>query len=417
MLSFEHWIDPVRGCTAVPAWEAGDVAELWVENSPEAVSALASRLNLQLDAIVRIEFCHRGAAAALCSEEGDPRLCAPVWAMDAALPEPPRPAASFPQAVSVRTLLARYLAISAAPARGALEALAAYARNPEQTAKLIELAGAEGAKLYHAYITSEARSWADVLHDFDSIDAPLAVLLEHIPRLSPRAFSIASACLPSSRPRLDLAVGIVAWKTPLGSPRMGTASAWLAALREGDVVALCVRRGELRAPSDVPLLLIGPGTGVAPMRALVQAAEAAQSVEVMRTGVPPPRVELFFGCRSQASDHIFGQEFSSREAAAASGQWRGLSLYVPAFSRDGGGPGPGGRAYVQDYLMARADSVRALIASGAHIRIAGSAKRMPADVLEALRNILAGPGGTAADGARAIAMLEKQGRLAIEAWS
>jgi sulfite reductase alpha subunit-like flavoprotein len=320
----------------------------------------------------------------------------------------------------VRTLLARYLAISAAPARGALEALAAYARNPEQTAKLIELAGAEGAKLYHAYITSEARTWADVLHDFDSIDAPLAVLLEHIPRLSPRAFSIASACLPSSRPRLDLAVGIVAWKTPLGTPRMGTASAWLAALREGDAVALCVRRGGLRAPSGVPLLLIGPGTGVAPMRALVQAAEAAQSSEVILTGAPlplPPRVELFFGCRSQASDHLFGPDFSSREASAASGHWRGLNAYVPAFSRDGGGPGPGGRAYVQDYLTARADSVRALIASGAHIRIAGSAKRMPADVLEALRNILAGPGGTAADGARALAILEKQGRLAIEAWS
>jgi sulfite reductase alpha subunit-like flavoprotein len=464
LIAFDTWVDgrEPTGRVALPIWEAGDVADVFIENSSLTVAKFAERLQLPLDSFIQIKFIARGekvesARGGDTSFGGggeveiiDSRLSAPDWASLSNLPEPPRSAAAFPPLVTVRVLLARYLAINSSPSRGALESLAAYASNAEQADKLRELATREGAALFHSYVTQEMRSWVDILHDFDSVKAPLALLLDLIPPLLPRSYSIASSCVrkvndgmgssPSDSVRLEIAVGVVEWTTPFGGRRKGIGSEWLASRQIGDTVSLWIRRGSLRVPHNVPLLLIGPGTGVAPMRALIQEAEARalgiapmpaliQEAEdrASPNDAPPPRVELYFGCRTAQSDHLFGTEFNERVSGTSTREeeeegslyrpWRGLDSYVVAFSRDGGGPGPEGRSYVQDHLLERAESVRDLIASGAHIRISGSAKKMPAQVIEVLRTILAGPGGLPEDGVRALAQLERVGRLRIEAWS
>ena len=449
LIAFDTWKEGRNptGRSALPLWEAGDIADIFIENSSLTVTKFAERLGLPLDTIVQINFIERGkkvesggisSSSSGISHGGqdveivDSRLSGPAWASLSTLPEPPRSAAAFPSLVTVRVLLARYLAINSSPSRGALESLAAYASNDEQAEKLRELATREGAALFHSYVTQETRSWVDILHDFDSVKAPLALLLDLIPHLLPRSYSIASARRvdrkvnnddhSDSSARLEIAVGIVEWTTPLGGRRKGIGSEWLASRQIGDVVSLWIRRGSLRVPPNVPLLLIGPGTGVAPMRALIQEAED----RALATRVTGPRVELYFGCRNASRDHLFGAEFNGRVTTSTSttareeegsSPWRGLDSYVTAFSRDGGGPGPEGRSYVQDHLLERADSVRELIAAGAHIRISGSAKRMPAQVIEVLRTILAGPGGLQEDGVRALTQLERVGRLRIEAWS
>ena len=416
-----------------PRWVAGDVATVFVENPPFAVSAFAERIGIPLDLVVCIRPLARGDACdaepIVSPTELHSALAAPSWAFASSLPEPARAPLVLPPLVSVRTLLSRYLSICAPPRRSSLQVLAEFATEQEQAAKLREIAGADGAALFNDYITREARSWLDLLCDFHSVRVPLAVLLELIPRLEPRSFSVASAP-PAS---IELAVGRIEYKTPRGQSRVGVGSSFLCAAPRGALVALWLRSSKLRVRARAdgtmpPLLLIGPGLGVAPMRALVHAAEVAAAVQLAGAAAPPPPspVHLFYGCRDAAADDLYGDELRARAAASGaarethdSAAWRGLDVFVTAYSRAGSAPRvDGAKDYVTSRLRDAADDVRALIAGGGHVRIAGSAKRMPADVLAVLRAILGGHSADAeAEGARILAALEREGRLAIEAWS
>lgn len=101
---------------------------------------------------------------------------------------------------TLRDLFSRYLDISGVPQRGYFEALSHFSSDDEQRDKLVEISSAEGADLYYSYCVRERRSYIDVLSEFRSCNVPLSRLLELIPPLSPRHYSIASSakasCLP-----------------------------------------------------------------------------------------------------------------------------------------------------------------------------------------------------------------------------
>lgn len=118
----------------------------------------------------------------------------------------------------------------------------------------------------------------EVLRDFPSAKPSLAWLLGSVPRLVPREFSISSS--PLAHPgHVHLTMAVVTWETPYKRRRHGLCSTWLAGLAEGIQVPLWIEPGVLRLPPDpaTPLMLVGPGTGVAPMRAFLhhRAAEKA----------------------------------------------------------------------------------------------------------------------------------------------
>jgi len=94
---------------------------------------------------------------------------------------------------SLQTLLEKHLDIGAVPKRSYFLALAPYASNPEETAKLIELASDEGTDLYFDYCTKERKSYVEVLEEFKSCRPPLKVLLGAIQLIPPRQYSIASS--------------------------------------------------------------------------------------------------------------------------------------------------------------------------------------------------------------------------------
>jgi sulfite reductase alpha subunit-like flavoprotein len=230
-----------------------------------------------------------------------------------------------------------------------------------------------------------------------------------VPRLQPRRFSAASAprLLPATA---QLLVAAVEWATPGRRRRRGLCSSWLASLGAGAAVPVWAERGALRMPSDpaVPLILIGPGTGVAPFRAFLQDRLAAARAG----GAPPPApCVLVFGCRSAAADFYCREEWEAMRAAGVLGGAGGGLL--TAFSRD-----QAAKVYVTHRIREHGAALWAALQAGAAVYVAGSAKKMPADVAAAVRDVAAAHGGLAAPEAeRFVRQLEAAGRYQVEAWS
>ncbi len=124
-----------------------------------------------------------------------------------------------------------------------------------------------------------------------------------------------------SSEKLQLLVAVVHYRSKLAKPRLGLCSNYLAGLKPGDPVNLWTRTGAFRFPSNnLPLILVGPGTGVAPFRSFL-------SEKILHEGKDVDLV-LFFGCRGQKKDFYFEDEW--QEMMKKSSKFR---LFT-AFSRD-----------------------------------------------------------------------------------
>ena len=138
---------------------------------------------------------------------------------------------------------------------------------------MLELSSGPGTDLYWDYCVRERRNYVEVLEDFKSARPPLEKLLELIPVVRPRQYSIASS--PSVQPDcIDLCVAVAQRKTPYKRTVLGLCSGYLAGLSPGDAVQVRLRNGllsesRLSSSPGSPAILIGPGTGIAPMRAIL----------------------------------------------------------------------------------------------------------------------------------------------------
>ena len=143
------------------------------------------------------------------------------------------------------------------------------------------------------------------------------------------------------RDKLQLVVALVAYRTRFGRAKEGVCSAWLRELPKGSTVPLWLRRGTIRLNPVRgrgpewwrPMLCVGPGTGVAPMRALIHRRAALRTAWLAGQGPGPEgagarEASLFFGCRHRDQDFFYKNDWSN---LVAGGQLN--RLYV-AFSRD-----------------------------------------------------------------------------------
>ncbi|KAM9323499.1 NADPH-dependent diflavin oxidoreductase 1 isoform 2-T2 [Pholidichthys leucotaenia] len=231
--------------------------------------------------------------------------------------------ARLPQPCTVRHLVENYLDIAAVPRRSFFELLSTFATNELEREKLVEFSSAEGQDELHSYCNRPRRTALEVLADFPHTTAELKVdyLLDLFPEIQPRSFSIASS-LKAHPNRIQIAVAVVRYKTKLFKPRDGLCSSWLASLNpaQGDVyVPLWVKKGSLKFPTDpdTPVILVGPGTGVAPFRSALQERIAEGKTANV----------LFFGCRSESKDFYFRSEWEELIKA-------GHLVLFTAFSRD-----------------------------------------------------------------------------------
>ncbi|XP_042335285.1 NADPH-dependent diflavin oxidoreductase 1 [Sceloporus undulatus] len=356
-------------------YTAGDVVMIQPHNAPEEVQLFCSLLRLDPDR----RFVLRP------TESGTP------------LP------AHLPQPCSIRHLVTHYLDITCVPHRSFFELLAHFSTHKLEQEKLQEFNSAQGQEELYAYCNRPRRTTLEVLCDFPHTTCaiPCDYLLDLIPRIRPRAFSIASSMLV--RPNcIEILLAVVRYKTFLSKPRRGLCSTWLASLdpqNEAARVPLWVKKGGMKFPAEpeTPVVLIGPGTGVAPFRAAIQ-----ERVTQGKQGNC-----LFFGCRQKAKDFYCQEEWEELVK-------RGFMMLFVAFSRD-----QEEKIYVQHRLKENKALIWNLVGcQGAHIYLAGNAKQMPEGVAEALKSIFQSEGGLSAlEAEDYLANLERAGRFQAETWS
>lgn len=311
--------------------------------------------------------------------------------------------ASLPQPCTVRHLVESYLDIAAVPRRSFFELLSTFATNELEREKLAEFSSAAGQDELHSYCNRPRRTALEVLADFPHTAAELSAdyLLDLFPEIQPRSFSIASS-LKAHPHRIQILVAVVRYKTKMYKPRRGLCSTWLASLDPGQgevYVPLWVKKGTLKFPreKDIPVIMVGPGTGVAPFRSALQE----------RISEGKPDNVLFFGCRSESKDFYFRAEWEDMVEA-------GHLVLFTAFSRD-----QEEKVYVQHRVTDNAPLLWDLIANkNACFYIAGNAKEMPASVCDALKQLFQQEGGVSTEEAeQMLVTMERTGRFQSETWS
>lgn len=274
------------------------------------------------------------------------------------------------QTVTVRQLLTDFVELSDTLPKRALAVVAAQTRCPDTKGKLAALEAA-----YDAEVAGKRLSLLDLLEHYPAAELSLDSLVELSPAIAPRFYSIASS--PLDDPHVaDLIVGTMAapaW-SGLGEHR-GFASGYMQHIAPGDQVFGYIRRPNpsFAPPADpgVPMILIGPGTGFAPLRGFLaeRAAQAAAGEDVAKS-------LLFFGCRHPDHDWFCRGEVERWAASGIVDPYLAFSA-VPSYPWK----------FVQDALWAEQERVWAAIQAGAHIFLCGDGKFMAPAVRDTLIRI------------------------------
>ncbi|KAL1925663.1 uncharacterized protein VTP21DRAFT_546 [Calcarisporiella thermophila] len=315
------------------------------------------------------------------------------------LPNERRLPSHLPAAVTLRTLLLNYLDIFGRPRRTLFEMLAHFTTDELHTEKLREFCTPEGQDELFSYCYRPKRTVFEVLKDFGSATIPLDYIFDVFAEMKPRSFSIASS--GAAHPHeIHLCVAIVNYNTKMKTPREGICTKWMATLCPGDrLTGLSISRGTMRLPPEleIPAVFIGPGTGVAPMRSLIE--------ERIQRGARENF--LYFGGRKKDKDFYYQDEWN---AYLKEGQ---LFLYS-AFSRD-----QIDKIYVQHRLLENAKEIwRSIGELGGRIYLSGRSDKMPEQVREAIRDIIMKEGNMSPTDAEAyLKRMEQTGRYQQECWS
>ncbi|KAF6749571.1 hypothetical protein DFP72DRAFT_539431 [Ephemerocybe angulata] len=307
----------------------------------------------------------------------------------------------LPEVSTLRTIFTRYLDFNAVPRRNFFQYMRYFTEDELETEKLDDFLSPEGSDELYEYCQKVRRTIKEVLTEFRHVHIPIDYIFDVFPPLRPRHFSIASS-IQKHPHQAHLCVAIVKYRTKLKIPRRGVCSTYLSQLQIGDTLRIGFLKGLIRLPPDdsTPVICVGPGTGVAPMRALIE--------ERVHRGATANT--LYFGCRSEAKDQHYGDEW--RRMADA-----GSLVYRTAFSRDG--PEGVRRTYVQDRISEDAQRVWELVGEQqAWIYISGSSNKMPKAVKEAIAKAVQDYGGYSEEEANDyVNNMVKQGRLMEECWS
>ena len=208
-------------------------------------------------------------------------------------------------------------------------------------------------------------------------------LVETLEPLNPRLYSIASS-MKKVGDQVHLTVGKVVFERE-GRVRKGVASTMLAdRLDEGASIRVFPQpnHGGFTVPESpfAPMIMVGPGTGIAPFMAFLQEREATQA---------GGKNWLFFGDQHEACDFLYEEDLKSYQESGL------LTRLDVAFSRDGDS-----KVYVQDRMRENAAELWQWLKDGAFFYVCGDASRMAGDVDRALKDIIAEQGGMSDEDAK-----------------
>jgi cytochrome P450 / NADPH-cytochrome P450 reductase len=309
--------------------------------------------------------------------------------------------------VSVGRLLTDFVELQQVATRKQIQIMSENTRCPVTKPKLLAYVGDDAASVerYRAEILSKRESVFDLLEEYPACELPFHAYLEMLSLLAPRYYSISSS--PSVDPsRCSVTVGVV--EGPASSGRgvyKGICSNYLAGRRTGETIHATVRetKAGFRLPdaASVPIIMVGPGTGLAPFRGFLQERAALKA-----RGKTLGPAMLFFGCRHPDQDFIYAEELKGFAAS-------GVTELHTAFSR-----AEGPKTYVQNLVAAEQERLWSLIEQGAIIYVCGDGGKMEPDVKAALVAIYRERSGADADTAqRWIDDLGAKNRYVLDVWA
>ncbi|KAE8149981.1 hypothetical protein BDV25DRAFT_129915 [Aspergillus avenaceus] len=289
---------------------------------------------------------------------------------------------SYPK-LTLRALITDYLDIRAIPRRRFFSEVAHYTSDEMHKERLVEFTNPEFLDELWDYTSRPRRSIIEVLYEFDSVKIPWQHATSVFPALRGRQFSIASGGElkrnPEGGARFELLIAIVKYKTIIKRIREGVCTKYLSTLQTGSTLKVHLQRGGLNSSLSQlngPTVLVGPGTGVAPLRSMIwEKAAFVKAYKEEHAGVEPPigPTILLFGGRNRTADFFFDDE------------WQELSKLVKlevfaAFSRD-----QKQKVYVQDIIREKCSLFFNLLhESSGSVYVCGSSGKMPQAVREAL---------------------------------
>ncbi|XP_027352119.1 NADPH-dependent diflavin oxidoreductase 1 isoform X2 [Abrus precatorius] len=363
-------------------YDTGDVLEILPGQDSTAVDAFIRRCNLDPDSFITVS----------------PREVNDRNAHGSRVPVKLRTFVQFSMDVA-----------SASPRRYFFEVMSFFAIAEHEMERLKYFASPEGRDDLYQYNQKERRNVLEVLEDFPSVQMPFEWLVQLVPPLKTRAFSISSSQLAHPN-QVHLTVNVVSWTTPYKRKKKGLCSSWLATLdpHDGIYVPAWFLKGSLPTPSpSLPLILVGPGTGCAPFRGFVE----ERAVQNKNNSTAP--IIFFFGCRNEDADFLYRDFWLTHsQNNGVLSEAKGGGFFV-AFSRD-----QPQKVYVQHKMREHSQRIWNLLAEGAAVYIAGSSTKMPADVTSAFEEIVSKENEVSREDAiRWIRALDKCGKYHIEAWS
>ncbi len=258
--------------------------------------------------------------------------------------------------------------------------LAAFHERDSSAAELAELLDPEARSVMEDWI--DGREVVDLLEAYPGAKFTADELVKVLRKLQPRLYSIASS--PKVHPEeVHLTVAVVRYELH-DRPRQGVCSTYLADRVGSSNLPVFIHSAKhFRQPEDpsVPVIMVGPGTGIAPFRAFLQEREA--------TGATGPSW-LFFGDRNRATDFLYAEELTAWQKTGV------LQRLDTAFSRD-----QAEKIYVQHRMLEQAAELWRWLQDGAFFYVCGDASRMAKDVDDALHRLVAEQGGKSPEEAAA----------------
>jgi cytochrome P450 / NADPH-cytochrome P450 reductase len=289
------------------------------------------------------------------------------------VPEGRRAQLPIGEAITVGRLLTDFVELQQVATRKQIQIMSEQTRCPVTKPKLLSFVGedAASAERYRAEILARRKSVFNLLEEYPACELAFHSYLEMLSLLAPRYYSISSSPAGDAS-RCSVTVGVVEGSSSSGRGiYKGVCSNYLAGRRAGETVHATVRetKAGFRLPDDaaVPIIMIGPGTGLAPFRGFLQERAARKA-----GGATLGPAMLFFGCRHPEQDFLYADEL---KAFAADG----ITELYTAFSR-----ADGQKTYVQHLVATEKDKVWRLIEQGAIVFVCGDGGKMEPDVKAAL---------------------------------
>ncbi|HEV2740201.1 MAG TPA: cytochrome P450 [Candidatus Elarobacter sp.] len=270
--------------------------------------------------------------------------------------------------VSLERLLAHHVELQHPATRKQIATLAEHTQCPNTKPRLEALAADDTeTSAYRTEVKRKRRSVLDLLDENPACELPFETFLDMLPAMTPRYYSISSSPLAEAD-RCSITVGVVREPAWSGHGTFeGVASTYLERHAGEQTIDAFVKdsKSGFRLPDDPskPIVMIGPGTGLAPFRGFLQEREALK-----RDGKALGRAMLFFGCRHPDRDYLYREELERWSADGV------VELHV-AFSRLGEA-----KRYVQHDIAQYADDVWSVLDNDGVVYVCGDGSRMEPDV-------------------------------------